>query len=44
MKINGKAFLIGMVISCMYFFLATFTTNIRMFSLRAFIAGGGVGI
>ena len=43
-KGSKKTFLIGIGISCVFFFLAMFTTNIWMFSLCAFIAGGGVGI
>jgi len=41
---SKNTFLIGIAISCIFFFLAMFSTNIWMFSLFAFIAGGGVGI
>ncbi len=43
-KGSKNTFLIGIVISCVFFFLAMLTTNIWMFSLCAFLAGGGVGI
>ena len=43
-KGSKNTFLIGIAISCVFFFLAMFTTNILLFSLCAFLAGGGVGI
>jgi Na+/melibiose symporter-like transporter len=41
---SKNTFLIGITISCVFFFLAMLTTNIWLFSLCAFLAGGGVGI
>ena len=43
-KGSKNTYLIGIAISCVFFFLAMFTTNIWIFSLCAFLAGGGVGI
>jgi Na+/melibiose symporter-like transporter len=43
-KGSKKTFLIGIAVSCIFFFLAMFSPNIWVFSLCAFIAGGGVGI
>ena len=46
MKRKGSkhTFLIGITVSTIFFFLAIFSLNIWIFSLCAFVAGGGVGI
>ena len=43
-KGSKKTFLLGILISTIAFFLAMFSPNILIFSLFAFIAGGGIGI
>jgi Na+/melibiose symporter-like transporter len=43
-KGSKNTFLIGIAISTLAFFLMMFSTNILIFSLFAFIGGGGVGI
>ena len=39
-----KTYLLGILISTIAFFLAMFSPNILIFSIFAFIAGGGIGI
>jgi Na+/melibiose symporter-like transporter len=43
-KGTKDTFLIGIVMSTIFFFLAMFSPNILIFALLVFIAGGGVGI